>query len=557
MRRVSLTAGLCLFVLVAGAAAAQAHPRVVREHAVRVTYASSLRRLHRVAAAADVGSRARLVRLLTPRGAKPGNGAGAQGSAGADTTIDGGQSGAGVLEGFNGLSDLDSDNLNGFPLTPPDQGLCVGPDPTLRGHPNAVFEPINEAVRETTPSGALLRPDESLATLFADPNAEGDVRCLYDPSTRSFYFTDIGYPDAGPNNPTAPTNTEVDVAVLNARGLATYRFDTSLGGQFFGDQPKTGFDNNALVVSTDEYYGDQLQYEAGAIVVAISKSQLVAERPVVNDAVLGPVSLASDPVVGLDPAIDTGSGNEYFLNSVPFLPDGSNNPVGNTLGLWTLRNDSSVTSGHGTPTLSSTVLRVNPYAFPVLAPSTGDGSEYTYTGFVITSEPALNPDDSRISGPVNVTTSPGGGVELWTALDAAVTKSTDGAEWFAIDAIKQRVDNQGYVSTRGASLLYPAVEATSSGPAAMVFTITSPRINPAAAWTRLGSGKVSIAAAGSGPHWSFSDAPPFNTPRWGDYSFAVTDPVSGNFWLGTEYIPPKPSWDPSDNWGTYVFEVAP
>jgi len=107
MRRVTLSAGLCLFVLVAGAAAAQAHPRVVRGHAGRVTHASSLRRLHRVAAATDVGARARLVRLLAPGGAKPGNGAGAQGSAGA-ATVDAGRPGAGLLEGFNGLSDLDS-----------------------------------------------------------------------------------------------------------------------------------------------------------------------------------------------------------------------------------------------------------------------------------------------------------------------------------------------------------------------------------------------------------------------------------------------------------------
>ena len=43
---------------------------------------------------------------------------------------------------------------------------------------------------------------------------------------------------------------------MNAHGAAAYQFDTSLGGpsrgDCFGDQPKTGFDNNALVVSTDE-----------------------------------------------------------------------------------------------------------------------------------------------------------------------------------------------------------------------------------------------------------------------------------------------------------------
>jgi hypothetical protein len=65
--------------------------------------------------------------------------------------------------------------------------------------------------------------------------------------------------------------------------------------------------------------------------VAISKPQLIAEATTVNDQQAGPVSLAGNPVVGMNPAIGTGTGTAYFVNSVPFLPDGNNNPVGNTL----------------------------------------------------------------------------------------------------------------------------------------------------------------------------------------------------------------------------------
>ena len=151
----------------------------------------------------------------------------------------------------------------------------------------------------------------------------------------------------------------------------------------------------------------------------------------------GALSLAGDPIVGLDPAINTGTPTAYLVNSVPFLADGSNNPVGNTLGLWTLGNTASVTSGTGTPTLTSKVLPSEPYAFPVPAPSTGDGSVTMFSGFPITSETALNPDDSRLAGPVNVTPGPAGSVNLWTALDAAVVPSTgtavrDGGAWFEI-----------------------------------------------------------------------------------------------------------------------------
>jgi uncharacterized protein len=143
----------------------------------------------------------------------------------------------------------------------------------------------------------------------------------------------------------------------------------------------------------------------------------------VNSNVHSPhaVSLAGNPVVGMDPAIATGTGTGYLVNSVPFLANGDNNPVGNTLGLWTLTDSAAVTTGSGTVSLTSKVLPSEPYAFPVPATSTGDGSTHTVNGMVITPETALNPDDSRLSGPVEVTRGFGGQIQLWTALDAAVS----------------------------------------------------------------------------------------------------------------------------------------
>jgi hypothetical protein len=469
---------------------------------------------------------------------------------------------SGLIAAFNGLSDLNSDNLNGFPITPPDQGLCIGRDSTLAGSPKAVWEPINLAARETTPGGTLLRPDVSLATLFQDPYAEGDVRCLYDAATQSFYFTEIGFPVAA--GPAADdNNTTADVVVMNRHGVAAYQFDTSLGGpsaaDCFGDQPKAGFDNNALVISTDEYCGPTESNYEGAIALVISKPELVAEAATVRDSVVGPVSLAGNPVVGMDPAIGTGSSTGYLVNSVPFLANGNNNPVGNTVGLWTLTGSASVTTGHGTVTLTGKVLPTEPYAFPVPATSTGNGSATAVNGSVVTSETALNPDDSRLSGPVEVTRGIFGQVQLWTALDAAVSPdgqaARDAGAWFEIDATRQHVARQGYVAARNANLLYPAIGAPQFGSPEMVFTITSATINPSAAYTRLGSGQITTVAAGAGPHLSFSDAPPFNSARWGDYSFAQPDPDGHGVWMATEYIPPAADQDPQDNWGTYVFEV--
>ena len=150
-------------------------------------------------------------------------------------------------------------------------------------------------------------------------------------------------------------------------------------------------------------------------------------------------------------------------------------------------------------------------------------------------------------------------MQLWTALDAAVTvkgATIDAAAWFRIDPGRGRVTGQGYVVAREANLLYPAIQPERSGPAAMVFTITSRHINPSAAYTTLGSRSITTVAAGTGPHLSFSDAPPYNTARWGDYSFATLDPDGSGIWLATEYIPPAADQDPIDNWGTSVFEVS-
>ena len=379
-------------------------------------------------------------------------------------------------------------------------------------------------------------------------------------SAHTFYFTEISYPPGGPN-PLAPLplNTTNEVAVWNANGIADYAFDTSLGDTCFGDQPKTGFDNNALLMSTDEFCGPGGNNFEGALAMVISKSELVAEAPVVTDAILGPVSLAGNPVTGLDPAINTGTATAYFVNSVPFLADGSNNPVGNTLGLWSITNTADVVSDPAAITLTGNVINSESYAFPVPATSTGTGTVSTVDGLPITSETALNPDDSRLSGPVSVTHNLFGGLELWTALDAAVvpagdTTARDGAAWFAIDVNSGAIAQQGYITARGANVLYPAIGAPNVGTPVAVFTITSKTINPSAAYTVLGSNRIITVASGAGPHVSFSDVL-FDEARWGDYSFAQVDPSGAGVWLATEYIPPAAHQDPIDNWGTYVFEV--
>ena len=135
----------------------------------------------------------------------------------------------------------------------------------------------------------------------------------------------------------------------------------------------------------------------------------------------------------------------------------------------------------------------------------------------------------------------------------------DGAAWFVLDPKRARVTNQGYLGVAGAYLLYPSILHTDDGLTAMAFSITSPSMNPSAAYvvgkSHHGFGPVQITGLGSGPHVSFADVL-FGRGRWGDYSALELDPNHADIWSGTEYIGPLPGGgDLVDNWGTRIWEL--
>jgi hypothetical protein len=117
------------------------------------------------------------------------------------------------------------------------------------------------------------------------------------------------------------------------------------------------------------------------------------------------------------------------------------------------------------------------------------------------------------------------------------------------------MQRQGYVDVSGSSVLYPALQVTPAGNAAMVATLSGRKYLPSAAYAELPSGASSfgpltVAAPGKTSYDT-------EATRWGDYSFAVLDPAGTSVWLATEYIPPKSSLtaDGRRNWGTRVLDV--
>src|SRR5713226_6255624 len=174
------------------------------------------------------------------------------------------------LQNFNGISDLsqsvvnaaffgfDPTPPNGFEVTPPDQGLCVGTD-TFSGT-KQVFEIVNESIRETNPDGSVdptsllgIFGGEVPLQFFFAPTAFafGDPRCFYDSSTGTFIFTELGILQGGPD----AGFTSVDVATFNGDFpfFNVIQVDTSELGTCFGDQPHAGLDNPNLVLTTDQF----------------------------------------------------------------------------------------------------------------------------------------------------------------------------------------------------------------------------------------------------------------------------------------------------------------
>jgi hypothetical protein len=472
----------------------------------------------------------------------------------------GGNGGSSLLRNFNGLNSVDSFNVNGFILEPPDQGLCVG---SLLGS-KVTTEIINDVVAFYRPNGTLFGPQENLNVFFGEPTAlnTSDPRCLYDPTTQSWFFSVVVY-----TNTLFPNHTDLLVLQPNLF-TAVYRIDTTLpnntagGCPCFGDQPKLGIDKNNVYISVDQF-GSSASLETGADLFALSKSQLVAGASTVNIAEFLNLSLAGIGITALQPAItNSNSNNEYLLNSFPYADEAQlmPNTISKLLGLWALSNTAAVTGG-GVPTLSATLITSQIYGAPVPALTTNGLSLATFT------------NDSRMQQVQFING------QLWGALDTAVAigndpVTRDGAAWFEI---QPKVSNgtltganftdQGYIAVAGKYLVYPAITTTYKGTTGISFSITSPTLNPSTGFVVRKSGSANFGGAnitslGSGPDIGFTCALGFPQQcRWGDYSWSTLDPNGQDLWMAAEktvkQVATQPGITPpaQTNWGTQVWEV--
>lgn len=447
----------------------------------------------------------------------------------------------GLLENFNGVSSRDSAKTNfGAEFEPPDQGLCVGN--------GFVVEPVNSAYTIYRTDGSVVAGPFNVNKLFDEGFKQftSDPRCFFDKTTNTWFASIVFLNSTG-------TKSHEDISV-NPSGDPTkpwtvYRIDTTdQGGRgcpCFGDQPLLGIDQVNLYISTNEFSIKGPQFN-GAQIYALSKSDLVSLKSSVHFVHFGNLRIGGAIAASVQPAISFGSPNaEYFMNSLD--PNGT---FDNRIGVWAMTNREAVSEG-GIPTLSSIVIGSEVYGVPPGARQKGATS-------------LLDSGDDRMQQVQYINGN------LWGELDTAVTIPGDtaeraGAAWFEVqpqlsgDAkhiASAHIDNQGYVAVKGSYLLYPAIQASPDGTAAIVMTLSGAHYFPSAVYTLLGEnqtsfGAVHIAASGTGPY------SPKST-RWGDYSWAILSPDGGSFWMATEYIPPKSSQTPDglQNWGTRVIQVS-
>jgi hypothetical protein len=443
-----------------------------------------------------------------------------------------------LLANFNGVSSLDSQLTNfNAKFEPPDQGLCEGN--------GFVLEPVNSAYKIYHTNGSAIEGPFNVNDLFNEGAQEftSDPRCHYDPTTNTWFAEILFLSSDG-------KSSHQDIAV-NTTGDPTnlwteYHIDTTdLGGNgcpCFGDQPRIGIDQYNVYISTDEFSILGPQFNGGQL-FAFSKSDLIAGNPV-HFSLFKNLHIGGQLSLAIEPALSTGSPNaEYFLNSLD--PNGT---FDNRIGVWAMTDREAVASGD-VPTLSSTVIASEVYGLPVKAPQKGSTS-------------LLDAGDDRMQQAQNI------GANVLGELTTAVTIPgdsgvRDGAAWFEVHPTLSgdhigtvTMVDQGYEVKSNTYLIYPALQMDASGRAAMVFTETSPTRFASAAYAVINTGgsqfgPAIVAASGTGPYDP-------KATRWGDYSWAVLDPITDRFWMATEYMPPKSSQTTTAerNWGTRVLEVS-
>jgi len=492
----------------------------------------------------------------------------------------------GGAPGFLGLTAADSAAVNGFPVEPPDQGLCA--------HDGLVLEGVNLALRVFSESGAPVTAGVSLNAFFGLAPAVStsdnqiiygpfvsDPRCYYDAQTGRWIVTALRI-DINPKTGNFGDRSSELIAVSKTSDptgdYGLFSFDTTNDGEHgtprepncpcFGDQPRIGADANGFYISTDSYPINGTFNSNGGELYAISKPALAAAASGAASAPtrvaihVGAVTIGGYPANAVQPA-ETPQGasdavnREYFLSTPDFNGFATMGGAGaRAVVFWTLSNTSSLAGATPALRLTDAIVPSEPYVPPVNA--TQKPGPRPLGESLKAPPPPLSANDDRMQQVQYLNG------QVFSSLNTGVgpngTADRSGVAWFAVTPTRTGgvVSHQGYLAASdGTSLLYPSIGLDQNGLGAMAFSVSGPAYYPSAAYVLLNPAAVSSPIYRNGPGALPEDGFTCYTSlgfgpacRWGDYSAATSD-GNHHIVMGAEMIP-NTVRDPQANWGTFL-----
>ena len=463
--------------------------------------------------------------------------------------------------GFVGIYGGSNAAAFGSDLEPPDQGLAV--------NNGMVAEVVNDSFQVFDSTGAPLRNPVSLYSFMAVDSSAGlgDPHVEYDASTQRWFVS--GYLQTGSfngfalavsvsNNPLGVYSVyQVDAGTANIPACA---------GSCFPDYPQVGYDANGFYIAADLFSNVTGGFVAAAV-YALPKAALITGQPLnygyflLNDFVVEP----SIPAV--PGGYDSSAGGTEYLMTARSIYNGSA-----TLRVYAISNTSAIGSLGEVANMID--LKAEPYG-PTVPSTQPDEIGPRGQSQGATSAPSLDGGYHSF----------GSGVKYLNGAlyGALATASKDGnglprdvIAWFKVavssapHSVTASIGGQGYiVPPNGYSITYPGWALDGNANGIIGTTVTNPNPNvvggyPSAGFVRVTNGVpgrfyvvTGQGAASDDGFTGYSGPGPAGVGRWGDFSSATVDPVTGLFYVGNEFIPNAAVYPRTryENWGTFITEA--
>jgi hypothetical protein len=481
-----------------------------------------------------------------------------------------------------GLNAFNQESVGGYSDTPPDEALAEGN--------GFVFQAVNSVFMITDTNFGHVTNAEPMEQFWAPAILatglcdQTDPKAHYDANTRKWYVTEAAFCLGQPGSAVfiGVSTTSDPLSIYNI-----YVLDTSFDGSTcgvdgcFADQPLLGMNRNALFISTNSFDNDSSAFN-GTQMYIIDSTALAAGFLFPNIVYIdignfvptpegligcgglvypanaycwGSVQPATSP--NLTQTTEHG-GTEFALSSLDWFAS-----VDNRVALWAFTNTASISSFSPLIFFNWAIASTESYGWPITdtpffapyaeQPSSGNTP---YCDIVVgpfcEPGPIANNDD-RMNEVKSVKTA-SHAAHNWAGLntDALVPdpighlRRRSAIAYFDISAtawagpfvVGAGVNGQGYVANWNNDVVFPAIGVGPDGTSgAMVYTLTGNTNFPSVAVSNVSDlspvSKIPVVLAGKDVLDDFAWYL-FGTPRFGDYSAAVSD--GHTVYLGAEYI---------------------